>query len=166
MSTVAFLPDWLKHFDCGTYLCTQNHPCCRIRVCGTRPVPEKKHPFWLLLNNFPFFQSRPTFLCLRINLPIKPISIGFELRRLRLVFLFSKVTEGRRWRIQERRRCSIFAYKTLGRRSLVTCSQHVCWMCVCAVIHGTLFEYMFEIEIWKNMIDEYHRRLRTIFGCT
>jgi hypothetical protein len=26
--------------------------------------------------------------------------------------------------------------------------------------------YMFEIEIWKNMIDEYHRRLRTIFGCT
>jgi hypothetical protein len=41
----------------------------------------------------------------RINLPLKLISIGFELVRLRLVFLL--LTEVRRRKTQERRRCSI-----------------------------------------------------------
>jgi hypothetical protein len=57
----------------------------------------------------------------RINLPLKPVSIGFELGRLKLVFLLL------RWQKEEdTKKMFNFAYRNIGRRSLGTCSQPVC----------------------------------------
>jgi hypothetical protein len=55
----------------------------------------------------------------RINLPLKPISIGFELGRLKLVFLLL------RWQKEDTRKMFNFFYRNIVRRSLSTCSKHV-----------------------------------------
>jgi hypothetical protein len=79
-----------------------------------------------------FLRSLPRFVVVRsdhneglvrINLPLKSISIGFELGRFRLFFL---LFSGRRMKEDSRKKMFNFAYRNVGRHSLSTSSQPVC----------------------------------------
>jgi hypothetical protein len=67
----------------------------------------------------------------RINLPLKPISIGFDLGRLRLVFLLLW------WQKEDptKKKITNFAYRNVGCCSLGICSQPICYVFAYAVIH-------------------------------
>jgi hypothetical protein len=83
----------------------------------------------------------------RINLLLKVISIGFESG--------SPTTMKRR---THERRCSTSytGILVVARWTYFLSFYCCCLLCVCMCDHSYKSSYMFEIEMWKNMIREYY----------